>query len=284
MHFTPLLLLIVIEFLSPLRKMTIDPKSRCLINLYLENEDSQKSISNAARLIPGSVALCHTPLFVLNPAIDLSQLDFACRDLSLSKVINVCVISPLLSCFDQGSAPRVHSTPPPALNERTLLGEQRLWRRISILLVKLFSEFNGNTACPILPSDLHLALTEDFSNIGERSTKAIPYEKVDWPYMTHLPERIPLVGLILFDFPPLTQVQDAEPAPGNDNGANQRQVSQDTHTPNGDTLGVHNSSDHGPLDNDGLRRSTRLGVLNTSSSSSGARGGTDCRPGRLMPF
>jgi len=87
-----------------------------------------------------------------------------------------------------------------------------------MLLVKLFSEFNGNTACPILPSDLHLALTEDFSNIGERSTKVIPYEKVDWPYMTHLPERIPLVGLILFDFPPLTHVQDAEPVPGNDNG------------------------------------------------------------------
>ena len=55
-------------------------------------EDKQgKKMTQGTRLILAAIALCHSPMFVLDQVMDLTEFKFP-RDLSLARIINVSVL------------------------------------------------------------------------------------------------------------------------------------------------------------------------------------------------
>lgn len=72
--------------------MNLDHQAHGFMKNILMEPKNGKSHPNLGRVFPAAIALWHSPIFVLDPYIDLSTFDFRTRDFTLQKLVNVSSI------------------------------------------------------------------------------------------------------------------------------------------------------------------------------------------------
>ncbi|KIJ39803.1 hypothetical protein M422DRAFT_257400 [Sphaerobolus stellatus SS14] len=162
----------VSRFKASISQMNIDTRARPFLELFITGTENQKAPSNATRLIPASLALCHTPLFVLNPAVDLTTLSFPTKDVSLVRVVNATFGTPA------------------ALSQRTIMSEKAMWKCLADMLIQITPLVEPTGMQCYLATDLVHLLSMEMQKVSGRSRTPAVHTTIIWPHMSDLPLRI----------------------------------------------------------------------------------------------
>ncbi|KIJ39514.1 hypothetical protein M422DRAFT_257566 [Sphaerobolus stellatus SS14] len=141
-----------------------------VVNIHRTHYVSQ--FRAAVELIPASVALCHTPLFVLSKGMDLTSLAFPSKDFGLVRVVNATFGTP------------------PALSERTTKNEKAIWRCLGDMLAQIMSP-SESTGMQLGYSgqDLVERLSFEMRKISNYPREPAVHTAVPWEHMNDLPPR-----------------------------------------------------------------------------------------------
>ncbi|KIJ44528.1 hypothetical protein M422DRAFT_47281 [Sphaerobolus stellatus SS14] len=160
------------SFRNALARMNIGPQARPFLEVFISSRDKDKLPTNSTRLTPASVALCHTPLYLLNPQIDMTRLDFPGRDLSIAKVINAAF------------------TEPPALSARTKASEIMVWKCVGHMLRRIMPLGQPTDFQDHLGGDLQWQLFKDLYEAQKQPRQTLEHDIKEWPHMAQLPPRL----------------------------------------------------------------------------------------------
>ncbi|KIJ28104.1 hypothetical protein M422DRAFT_270682 [Sphaerobolus stellatus SS14] len=152
--------------------MNIGPQARPFLEVFILSRDKDKLPTNSTRLTPASVALCHTPFYLLNPQIDMTRLDFPGQDLSIAKVINAAF------------------TEPPALSARTKASEIMVWKCVGHMLRRIMPLGQPTDFQDHLGRDLQWQLFKDLYEAQKQPRQTLEHDIKEWPHMAQLPPRV----------------------------------------------------------------------------------------------
>lgn len=80
------------------RYMDLDDQGQEFLKSAIMEPKGGRSHPTLGRLFPAAIALWHSPIFILDPSIDLTAFDFRTKDFTLQKLVNVSDfhLSPLM--------------------------------------------------------------------------------------------------------------------------------------------------------------------------------------------